>query len=501
MLHNSIKFVSEMIRIANWNAIDTWIIITAALAAMACALPGVFLTLRKQSMMGDALSHTSLLGIVVSLLLMHYIYQNKSWISLENYQSWQHVALFTGAVLIGIFTSLAAEWVCTYVRVDSSAALGVVFTSLFALGLLIIRLEADAVHIDQDCVLYGSLETSVMHTMFDTQLSGLKVQQSRFSAISRKPVSSPRGIPQAAVTNTAVLLLNLGLLFLFYKELKITAFDPDLATSVGINAGLIGNLLMAVTAVTLVAAFESVGSILVIAMLVVPAATAYLLTDRLHIMIAISLLVAALSALAGHILAITVPPLLFSRFENAANLNASTAGMMSVVAGLLFTLAALFGPRHGILSKIITRIQLSMRIVGEDILGMLYRFDEAQSSSSPKSGVTVNLQTTGVSTTMQYLATALLRWQGLIVASAEGLSLTTAGKQSARDLVRAHRLWESYMAEHFLLPGDHLHGTAANVEHFLTSEMREELSASLEQSTTDPHGRDIPPESKHVVDE
>lgn len=496
MLHHVVKYLSDIYPVDNWDAIDTWIVITAALAAMACALPGVFLTLRKQSMMGDALSHTSLLGIVGSLLLMNYIYK-QDWISKESLQAWQHVGIFAGAVAIGIFTSLAAEWVRRHGRVDSSAALGVVFTSLFALSLLIIRLKADAVHIDADCVLYGSLETSVMNTMFDSHLSGREVKESRFSSSSRKPNSAPVGIPAAAVTNAVVLLLNLGLLLLFFKELKITAFDPELATSLGINARLIGNLLMAVTAVTLVAAFESVGSILVIAMLVVPSATAYLLSDRLHGVIAISLLVAAIAALAGHTFAITVPPVLFRQFDNAKDLNASTPGMMAVAAGLLFTMAALFGPRHGILSKVLTRLRLTLRIVGEDILGMMYRLDEGTSEIEQQSVSQNILQTTGVSSLMVFLATTQLRWRGLIASSAEGLALTSAGKSSARDLVRAHRLWESYMSEHFLLPGDHLHGSAAAVEHYLTPEMRAELSLSLEQAATDPHGRNIPPESSN----
>ena len=231
-----------------------------ALAAMACALPGCFLLLRRQSLMGDAISHTSLLGIVAAFFVSHWLVETKI-ISPATELSVRHMAMCLGAVLVGVLSAWLTESLQKLGNVESSAALGVVFTSLFALGLLLIRAVADDVHIDPDCVLYGAIEMAPLETI------------------------GKSGVPRAVVVNGVVLVINLLLTILLFKELRLSAFDPALATTQGIPANVMHYGLMGVTAMTLVAAFESVGSILVIAMLIIPPATAYLLTDRLPRMI------------------------------------------------------------------------------------------------------------------------------------------------------------------------------------------------------------------------
>lgn len=452
--------------LADWGLLDTWIVVTAALAAMACALPGSYLVLRRQSMMGDALSHTALLGLVAAFLLSHHLLTS-GWISQETYTATSHAALFGGAVLVGVLSALLTEWIQKLGRVEGSAALGVVFTSLFALGLLLIRAAADSVHIDPDCVLYGTVETVVM------------------DAIGRT------GIPRAAVVNGAMLATNLLLLVVFYKELRIAAFDPALATTLGIRANLMHYALMGVTAATVVAAFESVGSILVIAMLIVPPAAAHLLTDRLSTMIVLGLVIAALSGLLGHVLAMTAPPFVFGRLGFPTVRDASTAGMIAATSGLLFVLAMFFGPRHGILSKLVHRSRLTLRIAGEDLLGLLYRQDELRWEDDAKEDHG-RLPTAGVSPWVRAVAIWRLRRDGLITRAADGHHLTESGRLAAEALVRSHRLWESYMAKHFELPDDHLHETASRVEHYIDAELQQELAAELERPHQDPHGRAIP---------
>ncbi len=455
--------------LSEWSSLDSWIVFTAALAAMACALPGNYLVLRRQSMMGDALSHTVLPGIVVAFLFAHWL-KTSGWISSDTYDATRHAAMFTGAIVIGIMSALLSEWIQKLGHVEASAALGVVFTTLFAVGLLLIRVAADSVHIDPDCVLYGTIETVVMDTYGTTD------------------------IPQAAVINAAVLLVNGLLVIVFYKELRVSAFDPNLATAVGINAQWMHYALMAMTAATLVAAFESVGSILVIAMLIVPAATAYLLTDRLGLMIGLSLLVAALSALLGHVMAITLPPLVFGRLGFDTVRDASTAGMMAAACGCLFVTAMLCGPRYGVLSKLVHQGLLSLRIVREDVLGFLYRLEElAKSDAQPASPPPID-QVLGTDPLMTMLAIRGLTREGKIVAAPTGFALTASGRESARSLVRSHRLWESYMALHFPLPDDHLHESAARVEHYIDPIIRRKLEAELDKPELDPHGRVIPTE-------
>ncbi len=441
-------------------------VIAGALAAMACAIPGVWLVLRRQSMMGDALSHTALPGVILAILFSQWLSDSFDWI--PEHSTAEPILLIGGAVLIGVLTSVLTEWVQRLGRVESSAALGVVFTSLFALGLFLIRLKAD-VHLDLDCVLFGQLELIVWD---EVSVLGYV-------------------IPRAYLTNGSSLLLNLILLAVFYKELRIAAFDPDLATVQGINARLVNDVLMAATAVTVVMAFRSVGSILVIGLLIVPAATAVLLTDRLHYTIAISLLVAGLSAILGQVLAKTVPAMVFQPLGFDQVQDAGTSGMIAVACGLFFFAAFLLSPRYGLLGKGFSRIKLRMQIAADDILSTVYRFEE-QLGEPHVSAAKTEKETVWIPAFERWFAMLRLQRHGLLLASNQGLALTDQGRSRAAELVGNHRLWESYMQKHFDLPDDHLHETAHYVEHFLDEELREQLKDELDSPDVDPHGRKIP---------
>ena len=451
--------------LSGWFALDTWIVVTGALAAMSCALPGAWLLLRRQSLLGDALSHSVLPGIVLAYLCMHWM-EEQGWLSPDS--GVRHLILFLGAAVSGVLSAMATELIQRWGRLDRGAAMGVVFTTMFALGLLLIRMFLDKTHVDPSCVLYGSLETSALI-----------------------PVSTSISIPRAAAINGALLLINGILVIAFFKELRLSTFDPGLATAVGLRADWIQFALLAMTAATLVAAFESVGAILVIAMLIVPAATARMLTDRLGTMLVLSLVVAALSALLGHIGALTIPPILFSRLGYADVNDASTSGMMAVAAGSLFVLSILVSPKHGAIRRIVDRVRWKVRIAGEDLLGILYRRDEAVPAD------TMDLKDYQesprlVRTWIRWLARRHLQRRGMITSTSSEDHLTDQGRNLAQSLVRSHRLWEAYMARHFDLPGDHLHATAEHVEHFLCQELQTELATELDEPSLDPHGKAIP---------
>jgi len=457
-----------------WTSLDTWIAVTAALAAMSCALPGVFLVLRRQSMLGDALSHTALPGIVAAFLFAHWMRVAGWWDEVEGGSF--HALLFGGAVLAGVLTAFLTEVIQKIGRVESSAALGVIYTSLFALGLLLIRLFADNVHLDAECVLFGTVETVVFNTLPDSD------------------------IPRAAVVNGCVLLVNFTLLLLCLKELRLTTFDPALAESSGISSSLVHYVLMAVTSVTLVAAFESVGSILVITVLVAPAATAFLLTERLWSMILVALLVAGGSAFLGHWLAIATPVLIFQPLGFTTVDDTNTAGMIAMAIGGLFFAAFLFSPKKGVISQSVQRSLLSFRIVCEDLLGILYRLEEfARSDDAIRiptgaPGATIDPRKGLSGKLLDRLAVWRLTRQGYVEVTETACVLTDSGRSVARQLVRSHRLWEAYMAKHFPLASDHLHEMAHRVEHFLDGSLREEIETELDGPGEDPHGRSIPDE-------
>jgi len=447
-----------------WGSLDTWIVLTGAIAAMSCALPGTWLLLRRQSLLGDALSHSILPGIVLAYLILHSL-ESAAWLTPESGS--RHLVLFFGAAVSGVISAILTELIQRWGRLDRGAAIGVIYTTMFALGLLMIRMFADQTHVDPSCVLYGNLETSAM-------VSG----DSSFQA------------PQAVVVNGAILLINGLLVVAFFKELRLSTFDPGLAAAVGLSADWIQLCLMAMTAATLVAAFESVGAILVIAMLIVPSATARLLTDRLPVMLLITLVVAALSALLGHVAALTLPAMVFSRLGYSDVDGASTSGMMAVMAGVLFLTAIFCSPRHGAISRIRDQLRLRCRIAAEDLLGALYRRSESEPAepSTPLSSVATKY----VDRLIDWFARWRLERSGLISIAGPNVLLTDKGRDFAQNLVRSHRLWETYMARHFDLPGDHLHAAAEQVEHFLSPEMQTELAAELDQPDVDPHGKSIP---------
>ena len=433
-----------------WTLIDTWIVVGGVLSAVACALPGNFLVLRRMSMMGDAISHAVLPGLAVAFILSG---------------SRSGVAMFLGAAIVGVLTAVFTQWINHFGKVDEGASMGVVFTTLFAIGLIMIVRAADHVDLDPGCVLYGAIELVPLDTWL---ING-------------------REVPRVVIVLGLILAINTIFTIVFFKELKISAFDPDLSTTVGINSRIMHYALMTIVAVTTVACFESVGSILVIAMLIVPPATAYLLTDRLNRMILISVAVASLSAGGGHIAAVAGPGIF-----GYEGMSTNTSGMMAVVAGIIFLMAFVAAPRYGILSKILHRWKLSMRILREDVLGLVYRLEEHEASQVAIVPALLR-DAMGVRLAPRYLAMWGLLRSGHVSRSNGEYHVTDAGRAEARELVRSHRLWESYLHKHMHLRGDHVHPTAARLEHVTGPQMRRRLAERVQDTAMDPHGRVIPP--------
>ena len=413
------------------SSYDAWVILIAACSSVSCALLGCYLVLRRMSLLGDAISHAILPGIVLAFL---FTGERQGW------------PILLGAMALGVLTTFLTQSLHTTGKVPEDASMGVVFTALFALGVILITRYARQVDLDPGCVLYGLIETAPDLT---TPVLGWEV-------------------PEALVTLGPVLVLTMAFIGLFWKELKIVSFDPALAVAIGLPVAALHYLLMAMVAGVTVASFEAVGSVLVIAMLIVPGATAHLLTDRLPWMFVWAAIVAILAAVLGHL--------------GAVWLNTSIAGMMAVAAGLQFTLAVILAPRHGLLGKAWRRFRLAVRIACEDTLAVLYRREENAAAPAPLPG--------GLRGVM---ARSVLRRRKLLVTGAQRLLLTDLGRKEAIFLVRSHRLWESYAGQHLSLPLDHLHDPAERMEHYIGPTFQEELAAELQQPAVDPHGKVIPP--------
>jgi manganese/zinc/iron transport system permease protein len=296
-------------------------------------------------------------------------------------------------------------------------------------------------------------------------------------------------VPRAAITLAWVVLLDIVVVVALYKELKITSFDPALATTLGINSRVMHYLLMSLVAITTVAAFEAVGSILVIAMLIVPAAAARLLTDRLGLMLVLSVVLASVSAYLGHISALVMPG--WFGYEGAAT---STAGMMAFVLGSIFLLVMLFAPAHGVVSKLVQRFRLSMRILRENILGLLWRVDEMRKAGKNVDPAEMLHKAFGVRPMTTKFALKQLRLSGAIELKDHHHVLTEEGREQAASLVRVHRLWEAYLEKYLNLKPDHLHPQADRLEHFTDPGLSKDLAEAVEGTSSDPHGKQIPPE-------
>jgi manganese/zinc/iron transport system permease protein len=268
------------------------VILTALLAASACALIGSFLVLRSNAMLGDAISHGVLPGLVVAFLLT---------------ASRNVVPMFVGAVVMGLVTAYLTEILDRTNRLYRDAAMGVVFTLLFAVGVILVALFADYVELDQDCILYGEIAYTPWNTLI---------------------IAGNDYGPRPLWILSVVLVADVLFVVLFFRQLRICSFDPQMARAVGINERRWHYFLMTMVSLTVVAAFESVGAILVVAMLIVPGATAYLLTSRLVVTLILAVAIGAASALGG--------------YYAASYFDASIAGFMSVVGGVIFAAAMLF---------------------------------------------------------------------------------------------------------------------------------------------------------------
>ena len=427
---------------------DGWIVLAGILCAVAASLPGNFLLLRRLSLLGDAISHAILPGLAVAFLVS---------------ESRSSIPMFLGAVMVGILTALFTEWIRNFGDVDEGASMGVVFTTLFAVGLVMIVQAADHVDLDPGCVLYGAIEMTPYDTM---DVLGAE-------------------IPRVVIVLGAVTIVNLLFVLLFFKELKLSAFDPALSTSVGFSARLMHYLLMVIVAVTAVASFETAGNILVVAMFVVPPATAYLLTAHLGRMIFCSAVIAMLSAVLGHLSAVMIPHAFGFR-------STSTSGMMALCAGMLFFVASFISPRNGVIVRIVRRQKLAIRILSEDLIALLYRMDERSRdcavSAQKLSSVLLSRPWLGA-----WLMNRHVR-KGHAIRSESGYRLTAAGRDLGSVLVRSHRLWEQYLVSEGGVAVDRIHAQAEKLEHFTNRELRDRLDKVTAAPSTDPHGTRIPSE-------
>jgi manganese/zinc/iron transport system permease protein len=280
------------------------IILIASLTSVACAIAGVFLVLRRMSLMSDAISHAVLPGIIVAFLLL---------------KDRTSPMLILGAALSGLLLVYLTELIYKTKLVKEDAAIGLVFPAMFSIGVILITQFLSSVHFHEHSVLVGDINLSAINLI---EVFGFKI---------------PKNIPVLL----GLLVLNLSFIIVFFKELKITTFDPGLAAAFGFSPILMHYLFMGLISITAVASFDTAGSILVIALMIAPAASAYLLTDNLKFMFVIAAIIGVISSISG--------------FYFSYWLNSTPSGGIAFMTGVLFLISYLFSPKYGIISKILNR--------------------------------------------------------------------------------------------------------------------------------------------------
>ena len=285
----------------------------ASLVAIACAIPGVFLVLRKMALISDAISHAILPGIVIGFFIT---------------QDLSSPLLILMAVISGLLTVFLVEFIQKTGLVKEDTAIGLVFPALFSIGVILIAQYANDVHLDVDVVLLGELAFAPFDRLI---LGGVDVG------------------PKSLWVIGAILIGSISLLFLFFKELKISTFDPGLAAALGFSPVLIHYGLMTMASVTTVGAFDAVGAILVVALMIAPAATAYLLTKDLKKMLVLSVGLGVFAAISGYWI--------------AHYLDTSIAGAITSVLGICFFLVYLFAPNAGMLAVMYRQRQQKIEVM------------------------------------------------------------------------------------------------------------------------------------------
>lgn len=414
--------------LGGWTSDDSWAVATLLAASLSAALIGVNLFLRRLSLLGDALSHAVLPGIIAAVILAG---------------STAPLFVVSGALaaaLLSVFTVQALR----AAGLGSEGALGVTFTSFFAIGILGLNVFGSHIDLDPGCVLYGSLELTPLETMQITP--GLDV-------------------PRAAVSSILILLGVIAVTVTRRRRLMIAAFEPDRLRFSGstISLYLDDILFLAISAGAVVNCFFAMGAIATTGILVSPAVIARMFSTSMSGMWSITMASTVCISVCGYIAAYV--------FDTPVAGAISGLGLLGVI------LAALLSPHGGLIPTLVRSAALRTKIAEDDVLADRFRASENRAF---------------VPSDIREPLRSWLRIRGLLTL---GGDLTPPGLLRGRSLVRSHRAWELYLANELKLPADHVHGPSDRMEHFLTDELTENLVSSS-SGERDPHGKLIPPRSR-----
>lgn len=418
----------------NWaflieNLQSPWAIralIASVLVGIMCGVLGCIIVLRNMSLIGDALAHAVLPGIYFSFLLLGY----------------STIGFFIGSSIAGFLCALAISWIQQNVRTKNDAAIGIIFTTMFAIGVMGISYlnTTDGVHLDLKDFLYGNV-----------------------LGISNEDMYLTLGVTLYTILCT----------IMFYRYIFITTFQPMIADTMGISSKMIHYFLMLLLSFVVVASIRTVGVILVVAMLITPASTALLLSSRFKLVIIMSALFGAISAISGLIISILY--------------GLTPAPAMTLVATFIYVMAVLFAPESGIVPSYRIKLREKARIMREDILKQVFKRPVEQGMPLADVSSNLNIPLSKVNKVVGSLSKSRL-----LSMQSNKVILSQEGIDKAEKLVRAHRLWETYQVRQMGLNSNQIHEEAEMLEHFLSEELVDEIERELGYPSMDPHNSPIP---------
>lgn len=402
-------------------------LIASTLVGTMCGVLGCFIVLRNMAMIGDALSHAILPGVVVAFMLVGQA---------------SALAFFVGSVLAGLITAVGITWIQQNVGTKNDAAIGIVFTAMFAIGVMGISAisQREGVHLDLKDFLFGNI-----------------------LGVSNQDLYITAGTTFYVLVSVVV----------FYRYLFISTFQPVIAQTMGINTKVIHYFLMLLLSFAVVASLQTVGVILVVAMLITPAATALLLSNKLNTVIWLAGFIGLISAFLGFILAI--------------QLETAPGPAMTVTATLLYLIAVFFSPERGLVFRFFQKRKLKTKIQLEDTLKQAMRLQEREQLTFDQLSERLGFSKTILQTHLRTLS-----GKGFFSKNNNTITLTESGQTEANKLIRAHRLWETYLVQQAGMTEDQIHDEAEKYEHLLTEELLHEVDIELGFPTKDPHGSPIP---------
>ena len=405
-------------------------LIVGTLVSIVCSVIGCFIVLRRMSFLADAIAHSMLAGVIGGYLLMKVVFGQEAKLG----------ALLIGALLAGIVTVGLVGFVTKVSRLKEDTAIGIMYTGIFALGALVVSIRSigQLIHID------------IYHYVLGSVVS-----------VSDDDLWLLAGV-------TAIVL---SVVLLFYRQLQLTSFDPIMAASIGIPVLAIDYLLTACASLVVVAGVQIAGVILVIGLIITPAAAAYLLTDRLDRMIFCSAIIGVIGYWLGFFL--------------AAIIGADPGPTVIVTMTCIFVLVLILAPRYGLLADWVREANAVPQEIMEDVLGAMLR---EPGKAIPISQIQKRVSDPNIKVRK---AIGKLAKQDYLEIKDGSALLTDDGRREARRLVRAHRLWETYL-EKTGTPEKEIHERAHVLEHISDEATVEYLDDKLGHPLTDPHGSEIP---------